>query len=73
MGLGDLARQDQSDARAIRFSREEWHEQVRRAGQSRSFVADTEFKLPVALRPAKLDTAACFERGIYGVAYQVDQ
>ena len=73
MRLGNLAAEDQADARAAWLGREEGHEQVRRIRHARPFVVDPHPHAAVGQAPAHVHAAGGDQRGVGGVAHQVDQ
>ncbi len=74
VALGDLATWNKANAGSGGFGRKERNEQVRRVRKAGPFVFDDDFdmRLP-AERPRDAHAAAGFERGIGGVAHQIDQ
>jgi len=73
MGFGDLAAEDQSNARAARFGGEEGNEDVGRVGDARAVIHDPNFQEGAVARPADVNAAARFERGVHSVADEIDE
>src|SRR5262245_40754209 len=65
--LGDLAAENQSDARALRLRREERNEEVGAVRDSRSFVLDRQRHRAVLTTPPNLYPAVRLERRIHRV------
>ena len=74
MPFGDLAAEDQADARPARLRGEEGHEQVRRICEPGTLIVHGDFQAAARLLPAHVHGAAAdFEIGVGGVSQQVDQ
>ena len=55
------------------LGREEWDEQVRQVGNSRTIILHPHFQISLSALPADAHTTARFQRRIHRVAQQVDQ
>ena len=73
MCLGDLAAQDESDARSFRLRCKERYEQVRRVGEAWSFVAYMHDKIALFTRPFDVNGTARLERRIGGIPHEIDE
>src|SRR5258708_15919353 len=73
MGLDDLARQNESDARALGLRRKERHEEIRALGKTGTLVLDEDDRRSVLPDPPGPDSSARDERGIHRVANDIDQ
>src|SRR5262245_17953075 len=73
VSFGDLAAQDEADARSARLRREERHEQVRLVRQADPFVFNPELERASPQRPADAHAAARGQRGVDRVVEQIDQ
>ena len=73
MRLGDLPAERQTDSGAVGLGREERDEQVRRGGDTRTFVFHPDFDAAVPSPPADPDTAAGLEGCIRSVLDEIDQ
>src|SRR5437899_10045948 len=73
VGLGDLTAEDKSNPRTAGFGGVERDKQVGRARKARPSVFNPHFKVSAIFPPAHFHAASRFERGIHGVAQQVDE
>src|SRR5579864_3165859 len=73
MSLGDLPAKSQADAGPTGLGGEEGHEQVRRIGDSGTFVLHEEMEPTSVSGPADSDFPAILERGVNRVADQINQ
>src|SRR2546422_11710740 len=73
VGLGDLTAEDKSNPRTAGFGSVERDKQVGRARKARPRAFNPHFKVGTAFPPAHFHAPSRFERGIHGVAQQVDE
>src|SRR6266540_3806944 len=75
VGLGDLSRENQPDARAFGLCREEGNEEVRGVREARPFVADPDLEARrrgCNALPSHFDAAGALQGGVHGIAEEID-
>ena len=70
--FGDLAAQYQADSRSSGLGGEEWNEQIACIRETGSFIIDPHFNASDGPAPADSDAASGLQRGVDGVAHEVD-
>jgi len=73
VALGDLTAQDEANAGTAGFGGEEGDEEVGGAGETGAFVFDPNFDHVAVAEPADGDAAFGDQRGVGGVAEEVDE